>query len=134
MTTVPVPIAISSNPFGVIEHPTVRVRETVRVRDQYVSLLQSQSIQPYLFGQIAPDWQIVQPMPIDIEKDEDGSYIVSDALFLVFGVGDTKDMALQDYISSLIEYYDLVLEGTESNSLDLDQSMHLKTYIQKKAI
>lgn len=56
----------------------------------------------------APDWQLVEPLQIVHEQDEDGCYVVSDGISVVYGVGDTLFEAQQDYLVSLIEYCQLL--------------------------
>ena len=61
----------------------------------------------YLRGRIAEGWELVQPLPVSSEWDGD-LCIMSDALFSVYGDGDTEAAARQDYVTSLIEYYQLI--------------------------
>ena len=69
-------------------------------------------------GKIGQGWVITQPLAIQIEKEEDGSYIVCDEIFFVFGVGGTDIDAMLDYETSLTEYYELVADGIRSNPHD----------------
>ena len=48
---------------------------------------------------------LVAPLAISIEFDEDGERIVSDDIFLVYGTGATEEVALNDYVVSLVDYY-----------------------------
>ena len=57
-----------------------------------------------LIGKIASNWEVTKPLLVKIEEENDGSYLVNEDLFAVYGVGDTSYSALQDYIASLIEY------------------------------
>jgi hypothetical protein len=52
----------------------------------------------------------MQPLLVRLEKNEDGSFVVSDEVFVVYGVGDTEREALQDYLVSLVDYYELLAE------------------------
>lgn len=61
-----------------------------------------------LSGTIKPGWKIIRPLMLTIEQDKNGYYIVSDDDFFVYGYGKTQSLAHQDYIVSLIEYYQLV--------------------------
>ncbi len=83
----------------------------------------------FLRGSIAPGWMIVVPLPVRLERDEDGTYIYSDDIFLVYGAGDTSHDALRDYINALIEYYDL-LAGEPDNQPTQVQLRHLQTYLR----
>lgn len=67
----------------------------------------SSALSSYLFGRIAEGWELVQPLPVSSEWDRN-LCIMSDDLFSVYGDGDTEAAARQDYITSLIEYYQLI--------------------------
>ena len=69
-----------------------------------------------LLGHIAPGWRVIQPLLVTLERDEDGCYIVSDDEFAVYGDGSTRFEAIQDYILSLIDYYQLLARRVESDS------------------
>jgi hypothetical protein len=45
---------------------------------------------------------------LTLESDEQGSTVVSDEVFRVYGYGDTQQEALYDYIISLQEYYQIL--------------------------
>lgn len=68
---------------------------------------QSSALSKYLVGRIAERWELVQLLPIRSERDGN-LYIVSDSLFSVYGDGDTELAAQEDYVTSLIEYYQLL--------------------------
>lgn len=61
-----------------------------------------------LLGQIAPGWILNRQLVVKLERDNDGTAVASDDLFLVYGTGSTFAEALQDYVVSLIEYYELL--------------------------
>ena len=67
----------------------------------------SSALSKYLVGRIAEGWELVQPLPIKSEWDGD-LCIVSDGLFAVYGDGNTEVSAQEDYVKSLIEYYQLI--------------------------
>ena len=46
----------------------------------------------------------IRPYPLTIERDDDGSYVVSDDVTLVYGRGDTLAEALAEYDASLAEW------------------------------
>ena len=62
----------------------------------------------YLLGEIATGWYVIQPLEIRIERDESRDFVVSDNQFAVYGVGADRESAKRDYVSSLIEYYELM--------------------------
>ena len=67
----------------------------------------SSALSSFLIGRIAEAWELIQPLPVSLECDGD-LYIMSDDLFSVYGDGDTEVSARQDYVASLIEYYQLI--------------------------
>lgn len=64
--------------------------------------------QVFLEGVIVPGWRVQEPLVLSVERDEEGSFIISDALFDVYGVGQTREDALDDYVVSLVEYYEII--------------------------
>lgn len=61
-----------------------------------------------LFGPLTNEWELVAPIAVTIERDDDGSYVVSDQLFGIYGSGQSERDALRDYSTSLAEYSSLV--------------------------
>lgn len=86
--------------------------------------------QVFLYGNILSGWAIVQPLTLNVEKEEDGTQVVSDDIFLVYGNGDTQGEAIRDYVSSLVEYFQLVEEGARTELFDKKQLIVLQSYIQ----
>ena len=78
-----------------------------------------------IFGPLAAGLVARQPISVRIERDHDGSFIVSDETFAVYGCGASWDEALEDYKSSLAEYRDLVA-GDPGSAAVLD---HLNKYL-----
>jgi hypothetical protein len=62
----------------------------------------------HLLGRVSENLTVKSPINLTVETDEDGTFIVSDDIFLVYGTGDTEDEALDDYVLSLEDYHDLV--------------------------
>ena len=62
----------------------------------------------YLSGEVAPGWVIRRPMQVRIERDEMGAYVASNEYLSIYGVGPDRDVAIEEYIASLIEYYELI--------------------------
>ncbi len=88
----------------------------------------------YLLGEVGHGWEIIQPLPIPVMSDDDGSYVVSDDLFAVYGVGGTSPAARRDYLVALTEFYQLVLadaERCEPHSQRLFR--HLRTYLRRQS-
>lgn len=85
----------------------------------------------FVLGQIAPQWVVLRPLPVTLERDTEGAYMVSDALFCVYGWGRTLAEAHQDYLTSLIEYYQIIQDHED----DLTQVLfrRLQTYLARLA-
>ena len=78
-------------------------------------------------------WELIQPLTVTIERDDDDSYIVTEDSFLVYGVGDSLGTALRDYVVSLVEYHDLIVARGSRNPLDQAQRDHLNTYLRQSS-
>lgn len=61
-------------------------------------------------GKVAPGWEIIQPLRLVLDRETDGTYLVSDDIFNVYGQGITAKIAVFDYLISLREYYQIVSE------------------------
>lgn len=81
-----------------------------------------------LFGQIVSGWKIIQPLTITIEQFND-LFIANEDVFGVYGDGDTEFEALEDYKSSLIDYYQLFEHRAQDDKEDQLLFNHLKLYI-----
>jgi hypothetical protein len=90
---------------------------------------ESSSLPKYLVGRIAKGWELIQPLPIKLERDGD-LYIVSDSLFSVYGDGNTESAAQEDYVTSLIEYYQL-LGSRADNVFTRSLLQSLRRYLQR---
>jgi hypothetical protein len=86
----------------------------------------------YLRGDLPNGLFIVQPLQINIELEEDQSYVISDDIFLVYGNGGDLSSAIADYLLSLTEYYQIVEHNANLNQFDNKQFTFLKTYVQPK--
>jgi len=87
-------------------------------------------LQAHLFGDLSPEWRFTKPFSVNIVLGEDGSYVISDEIFLVYGNGENLSMAMEDYISSFKEYYFIVRDGALTNNFDRVQLGQLENYIQ----
>jgi hypothetical protein len=79
---------------------------------------ESMAAQIVLYGAIAEAWRIREPLPLTIEEEE-GAYIVSDDVFLIFGTGHNLAEALQDYISALTEYHEVLSRHQDNPTISL---------------
>jgi hypothetical protein len=84
-----------------------------------------------LYGELMDGWASIQPIPLHAESDIDG-YIVSDDLFAVYGTGPTLSIATNDYIHSLIEYYELVSERISDDQANNRLIAYLSKYLHRK--
>lgn len=69
------------------------------------------------------------PLPICVERDTDGLVVASDDIFNVYGVGESWDEAISDYKSSLVEFFEIIGGGQDSESRRLLQ--HLGAYLKR---
>jgi hypothetical protein len=106
------------------------LEENVVAEQEQLAIDLPTSLQVSLMGEIAPGWEIIQLLLVTIEQDEDGCYIASDDEFTVYGDGDTPDEALQDYVVSLIDYYELLAVRARDNRELLH---HLQKYLNPVA-
>lgn len=91
-------------------------------------LASSFQIQVSFFGPINREWEFRQPLLITIEQGDDNSFIVSDQVFAMYGVGEQVADAIADYISALLEYYELLSLRRDEPSLKLFR--RLQSYLQ----
>ena len=83
-----------------------------------------------LLGVIDPGWQVRQALNLGVERDSDGSFVISDDIFLVYGVGASFEEALRDYCVSLIEYYEMLVSRLDGNPFNRGPFEHLVYYLQ----
>jgi hypothetical protein len=58
--------------------------------------------------EIFPGWILTQQLPMILEFDDDGTYIVSDAIFSRYGAGESFKAAMFDFITGFIDYYEIM--------------------------
>lgn len=83
-----------------------------------------------LYGPIGDDWKLVQALEVTVEEDEDGSLILSDDVFVAYGVGDTYYEAYNDFIAALISSYEISKDYADSNSASKEHFEHLQSYLR----
>lgn len=93
-----------------------------------LNLSQSPDKQGLLMGRVARSWIIKHPLPITIEQDGD-LFIVSDDIFSVYGDGDTKKEAFNNFIDSLIDYYHLLETRVEIDQQNEKLFTHVQQYL-----
>ena len=74
-----------------------------------------------LVGEVLPGLRFCRPLDIVIEQDDDGAVVISDAVFGIYGAGDTPSRALLDFVQAVTEYYELL----ESRSHDDEHTQSL---------
>jgi hypothetical protein len=77
---------------------------------------------------MALEWGLVRPIDLSLDRESDGSYIVSDDIFNIAGEGVTAVDAVRDYYASLIEYYQLLSAHDDEPTKALHSS--LRRYLQ----
>ena len=58
--------------------------------------------------QSMPGWRIVSSIVVNLEKDDNGDFVVSDNFSTVYGSGATESGAINDYFLSLIDFYEIL--------------------------
>ena len=70
-----------------------------------------------LSDQAVPEYSLLQPLAVLVEQDEQGMFLASDSVTTVYGYGKTGQQALVDYLTSLVEYYEMLEESEESRTV-----------------
>ena len=83
-----------------------------------------------LLGSLAPGWECVQALPLAIAQDEDSSFIASDSIFHMYGLGDSLPDAVRDYVKVLTEYYQHLAPDNDEPSRALFD--YLRTFIRPR--
>ncbi len=89
--------------------------------------------QRMLTGRIRVGWRLSIPLLIRIEREDDGSFVVSDDEFAVHGDGESRDQAIRDYAESLIEYYELLSSRSRGDEPTMKLFRRLQDYLKKVA-
>jgi predicted RNase H-like HicB family nuclease len=82
----------------------------------------------HLAGKIGFGFELVQALPVDLEKEPDGTYMASDPVFGVYGHGATVDEAFADFSTSLVEYYEIMATGANPETKRV--VVHLHAYVR----
>lgn len=84
-----------------------------------------------LLGPLGGGWFVDKPIFLDIEQDGDGSFVAVESTFNVYGIGATKTEALRDYMTSLVEFYELTEESAKENPYDTALLRQLRVYLRR---
>lgn len=82
-----------------------------------------------LYGRIAPGWAVHKPLMVTLEQDEDGNFVASEVLFAIYGVGATQREALADFVTTLIDYYQLTRAHTAQDKDTQPLFRRLRDYV-----
>ena len=66
-----------------------------------------------------PRLEILRPIDLAVQAYPDGSYTVSDGIFLIYGQGPSEGAAIHDYLESLEEYYIIMQRPRHLRDQDL---------------
>jgi hypothetical protein len=77
------------------------------------------------------EWDLVATLFLSVTEDENGVYVVSDDRLPVYGDGNTVQLALKDYVTSLIEYYEIVEQAAKSSPHSQMLFNHLRQYVRR---
>lgn len=94
------------------------------------SLAATFSMRHILIGPILEGWRIIRPLLLTIEE-EDGSYLISDDIFSVYGEGVSTPDALRDYQIALLDYYQIVARHAKKNAANSNLLEALQRYLQQ---
>lgn len=94
------------------------------------SIIPDLPLQITLEGRIRSGWYAIQPITIYVEINEDGDCIMSDELFYIYGEGHTAKEAFDDYVTSLLDYYQLLLGRSNRNQQTRAQYYRIREYVR----
>jgi hypothetical protein len=84
-----------------------------RYKDDTSAELDIPAPQVSLSGKIAEGWRLTHPIFLDLKRGEDDNYIVSYDAFDTYGVGNTPQEAIDDFVSMLLDLYKELSESEE---------------------
>ena len=72
-----------------------------------------------LLGSLSDQYKLAKPLTLEVEAEDDGSFVASESVFFIFGSGHTRLEAVKDYVKSLCEYYELLSEQRDAPTVAL---------------
>lgn len=76
--------------------------------------------------------ELLQPLPVVLELDEDGTFVLADDVFSRYGAGESPQDAFVDFMNDLATYYDIVAESAAGgSSAALTLLNHMQQYIRR---
>ena len=80
---------------------------------------------------LMPGWQFIEPLTLTIERDDDQSFVASDEIFNMYGIGDSIVQSVNDYFKVLEEYYRHLSADRDQPSKMLFE--YLQSYLRPSA-
>ena len=128
-TSISIPVPESSARYIDISGLSYVSKKVVRTRKPTDSFWRASQPTIWLVGKIADGWIAISPIVITVEYGADG-YVVSDDQFAMYGYGPTPSHAIDDYIQSLIEYYELLSERATDDQANNGLFRHLQNSLK----
>lgn len=88
----------------------------------------------YLVGEIEPGWVLRRPMKIWVDRDDEGEYVATNDQMSVFGVGKEWSDAIDDYVASLIDYYELIEREAADHQPTAFHLRRIQHYITRASV
>ena len=82
----------------------------------------------HLVGDLGDFLRVIQPIELTWVVDEFGQHVISDDVSLMYGVGVTFELAMEDYKASLIDYFQTLAVRQDAGTRRL--FAHLCKFIQ----
>ena len=76
------------------------------------------SVHVFIMGGDDPEFEMLQPIDVEIIFDSYDDVVSSDNIFNIFGVGESIQASLEDYFLSLKEYFEIIEESKKINRHD----------------
>ena len=91
------------------------------------------SLQCVLCGNVAAGWEVIEPLQLEITRDEAGYYVVTDAMYFTYGTGETIPEALENYRASLVAEMQILQRDEESLAPPLmDELRLLRAHLRQR--
>ena len=84
----------------------------------------------FLHGRVHPEFVVEQCLPVAIDFEDDGTCVVADEVFGVYGTGPSEEAALDDYVVSLRDYREIVLSEERINPNAAPLADRLRAYLR----
>ena len=78
------------------------------------------------------NWVMSQPITLQIEMDEDGTFIVSDSVFVQHGDGDTPKAAMSAWWESVTVLYRILLDSAHTNDANARYLDYVRQWVHHK--